>query len=131
MFARGEAFVEEAAPKVLVSYLTGHIDATMMRHLLEQFEGWRRVNGDDLMAFHDLEQVTDYDSEARLLVTPWARQHRPQFRCVHVLVRSQAIAWGIRVLGTLTDRLLVAHHDRTSFETARATATAARRALAG
>ncbi len=130
-FANGEAHVEEAAPKIIVSVVTGYIDVAMMRHLLEQFEAWRARNGEGLVSFHDLEGVTDYDPEARRLLAAWVQRHRPQFRVAHILVRSQALAWGIRLLSTLTDRLIVAHSDRASFDLARPASIKARCSLGG
>jgi hypothetical protein len=64
--------------------------------------------------------------EARVLLRSWLRQHRRQFRVAHVLVRSRALTWGFRLLGTLTDDLIIAHDDRASFEKARPAVTGAR-----
>ncbi len=126
VFARGEARVDVVPPKTVVSRVTGYIDVPMMRHLLAHFEEWRSTSGDDLVSFHDMEEVTDYDPEARLLLTSWLRQHRRQFRVAHVLVRSRALTWGFRLLGTLTDDLIVAHDGRESFEKASPVATGVR-----
>ncbi len=114
--------VEVVAPKVFTSRATGHCDVAMVDELIGHLEAWRSKAGPGLVAFHDLDEVTDYDSEARLRITPWSRQHLAQFHEVHVLVRSQALAWGIRLLSVLTDGLITAHHERASFEAALAKA---------
>jgi hypothetical protein len=116
--SKGRVHAAVVAPKVFASRVSGHLDLATVEELLRQLEAWRREAGPGLIAFHDLEQVTDYDSEARMRITPWSREHRAQFREVHVLVRSHAVAWGIRILSALTDGLIVAHHQRAAFEEA-------------
>lgn len=117
-FPSGTVSTRIVHPHLFASQLGGHLDLAMVEYLLRDLEAWRSSGATGLVAFHDLDEVTDYDSEARLRITPWSRQHRGQFRSVHVLVRSQAVAWGIRLLSALTDGLIVAHHQRGTFEAA-------------
>jgi hypothetical protein len=118
VFPSGVVSTRVVYPHLFASELGGHMDVAMAEYLLRDLEAWRSRGVTGLVAFHDLAEVTDYDSEARLRITPWSRQHRGQFRAVHVLVRSQAVAWGIRLLSALTDGLIVAHHQREAFEAA-------------
>ncbi len=116
VFPSGAVSTRVVHPHLFASQLSGHLDVAMVEVLLRDLEAWRSSAGSGLVAFHDLAAVTDYDPEARLRITPWSRQHRRQFRAVHVLVSRQAVAWGIRLLSALTDGLIVAHHQRQTFE---------------
>jgi hypothetical protein len=99
--------------------MTGNLDLNLAREFLAHLERWVRLGGQGLMAFHDWELVEDYDTEARNLLTPWSKLNRPKFERVHMLVRSRALAWGIRIVNSITNDVMVAHHSRDSFEEAR------------
>ncbi len=104
--------------------MSGRFDLALARHFLASLDAWVKLGATGLLAFHDWERVEDYDSEARELLTPWSKLHRPKFEAVHMLVQTRALAWGIAIVNSVTGDVMTAHHRRASFDEARrATAT--------
>ena len=99
--------------------MTGKLDVPLAREFLAHLDRWVKLGGMHLLAFHDWELVDDYDTEARSVLTPWSKLHRPKFNRVHMLVRSRTLAWGISIVNRITDDVMTAHHTRASFEQAR------------
>ncbi len=98
--------------------MTGRLDVPLAREFLGHLDRWVKLGGDHLLAFHDWEQVDDYDTDARTFLTPWSKLHRPKFERVHMLVHSRTLAWGISIVNSLTNDVMVAHHSRAAFEQA-------------
>jgi hypothetical protein len=99
--------------------MTGYLDVPLAEHFLASLDAWAKLGGKSLVAFHDWEALRDYDPNARLMLTPWSKEHRAQFECVHMLVRSRTVAWGISIVNSLTRDVMIPHHTRASFEEAR------------
>jgi hypothetical protein len=119
---RGTLSVQLLSSRLLTTKMSGTLDMPLAHEFLNHLDRWVSMGGSHLLAFHDWELVDDYDAEARTLLTPWSKLHRPKFDCVHMLVRSRALAWGISIVNSLTSDVMVAHHSRASFEKARRTA---------
>ncbi len=102
-----------------MSNMSGKLDVPLAREFLDHLDRWVKLGGSHLIAFHDWEAVEDYDTEARTLLTPWSKLHRPKFDRVHMLVRSRTLAWGISIVNSITSDVMVAHHSRVAFEQAR------------
>jgi hypothetical protein len=116
---RGTLSVQVLSPRLLLSKMTGKLDVPLAQDFLDHLDRWVRLGGNHLLAFHDWELVDDYDTEARTLLTPWSKLHRPKFDRVHMLVRSRTLAWGISIVNSITNDVMIAHHTRSSFEQAR------------
>lgn len=115
----GRLTIEALGPRILQTHLVGHLDVQLARHLLATLEEWVALGGSKLMAFHDWEELVDYDAEARTVLTPWSRANRAKFDGIHMLIRGRAIAWGINIFNSLTGNNLKIHHARGSFAEAR------------
>lgn len=115
----GKLSVQIISPRLLTSTMVGRLDVPLAREFLANLDRWVKLGGSHLLAFHDWEQVNDYDTEARAVLTPWSKLHRPQFERVHMLVRGRTLAWGISIVNSLTNDVIVAHHSRATFEQAR------------
>ena len=118
----GTLDVDVVSRRVVCTRMTGHLDAELARQFLASLEEWLKLGGTDLLAFHDWDAVLDYDTEARSILTPWSKLHRPKFDRVHMLVRTRTLAWGIRIVNSLTANVMLVHHTRQSFEQARSAA---------
>jgi hypothetical protein len=120
----GRLSLEVVSPRLLTTTMSGRLDVPLARHFLACLDAWVKPSASGLLAFHDWERLEDYDSQARDLLMPWAKAHRPKFEAVHMLVRNRAIAWGIQIANHLTDGNMTTHHQRESFEEARRAAPA-------
>lgn len=114
----GSLKVQVMSPRLLTSKMTGRLNVPLAQEFLNHLDAWVKLGGDHLMAFHDWEAVEDYDTDARTLLTPWSKQHRPKFDRVHMLVRGRTLAWGISIVNSITNDVIVAHHSRGTFEDA-------------
>jgi hypothetical protein len=110
--------VRVLSPRVLTSRISGHLDKARALELISHLDAWRKLHGSDLVALHDLYDLEDYDSDARSVVTQWSKAHRNEFRSVHLLLRSRAVAWGVRIINGLIGNLIVVHQSRPPFEAA-------------
>jgi hypothetical protein len=111
--------VQVISSRLLTSTMTGKLDLALAREFLDNLDRWVKLGGEHLIAFHDWELVEDYDTEARTLLTPWSKLHRPKFDRVHMLVRTRTLAWGISIVNSITNDVMIAHHSRAAFEQAR------------
>jgi hypothetical protein len=76
--------------------------------------------------FNDWEGMTNYDGEARSVMTNTAISMRKDCEHVHLLVRSKAVALGVRVASAVVPNL-TSHVDRATFESALAASIARHR----
>jgi len=67
--------------------------------------------------FNDWEEMTNYDGEARTVMTSTALSIRKDCEHVHLLVRSKAVALGVKVASAVVPNL-TSHVDRATFESA-------------
>jgi hypothetical protein len=106
-------------PTVIHTRLSGRFDMALASCFIETLEGW--MGGRTcLHAFHDCMALEDYEVDARTRITEWSRAHAAPFSAVHLLVRSRVVAWGVRLVTSLTGDLIVAHAERATFDAARA-----------
>ncbi len=103
--SQGEIVVTLASTRVITSRARGVLDESIARHLLAQHDLWRELGGSQLETFHDWEELTDYTSEARLVLTAWARQYRRDMSTANILVSSASLAVGVRLVNSLTRRV--------------------------
>ena len=116
--ATSQLEVRIISANLVVTRMTGRLDAGVAAALIEALDEWMSLGGRRLEAFHDWYGIEDYDSEARVLLTPWSVQHRAAFKSVNVLVRGRAVAWGLSIVNALIGGLISTHHDRRTFEEA-------------
>jgi hypothetical protein len=116
--SQGRVVVKIVSPRVLTSTVSGYLDRELGAQLVSRLDMWTRLGGTGLVAFHDCEGLADYASEARVAITQWSKAHRDRFREVHILVRSRAVAWGLKIINGLIGDVIIMHSDRTSFKTA-------------
>ena len=84
------------SPGVMVSRVLGHLDAPTAHFLAASLRGHLESTRVRLVRFHDWARVTDYDSDARVLLTELTREARTRTEGVHVLVQSPLVAFGLR-----------------------------------
>lgn len=118
----GELEVQIIDTRILKTRMNGFLNAELAQHFIDALESWRKLGGTELQAFHDWYEVKDYESEARVLLTPWSMAHRHSFAAVHMLLRGRAMAWGVQIVNTVIGGLITAHHARPSFDMAFAAA---------
>lgn len=124
--AQGRLEAEVVSSRILVTKMSGCLDLPLAERFLACLDAWVKLGGSGLLAFHDWQDVRDYESHARELLTPWSKANRPKFTNVHILVQGRALAWGIQIVNGLTGDVMTAHHTREEFEEARRSALHAR-----
>jgi hypothetical protein len=114
----GSLAVEVISSRVVSTKMAGFLDLGLASLLVASLHECVTLGGGHLIAFHDWESITDYDTDVRALLAPWSKLHRSEFDCVHLLVQSRTLAWGIRIVTGVAGGTLIAHRSRTSFEQA-------------
>lgn len=115
---RGSVSIHWPTPAVMLTVFGGHGDESLAEvHMREAGAAYAR--GAAVHHFFDLEDMTAYDSAARLRLTRFAIEHRAQVRSATFLVKSKIVAMGVST-AALAARLVglefVVLSDRAEFE---------------
>ena len=123
--ASGRIRVTEPAPGVFVSEVHGRatigVIGVIIRFAEEMLAADRR-----LLVFHDWEDVSGYDAEARRQLTDWTDRIKPFWDGSHILFASPIVAMAVSVAGLTMRGRLSSYSSRKSWELALAKACAAR-----
>ena len=68
-----------------------------------------------LRGFHDWELMTDYDADARTLLTETTVMNLRRIEVAHFITGSRLVAFGVRPAGAFIGKLVL-HPTRASFE---------------
>jgi hypothetical protein len=117
---------ERPAEGVLFTRLDGHMDVAAARRIVDAGNQVIREHG-RLLVFHDWEEMLSYDTEARHVLTSWAKEIDRSVERAHILFRSKLVAMGVSVAAMALGGMLTAHPSRTSFVAARRDALATRK----
>lgn len=102
---------------LVVQRLEGHADleviSVMLRHLDDQL-----ARGTKLAIFDDFEELVSYDSDARIAITDWAKEHLPALSTMAILTRSKLVSMGTAVANLALGGRLRAYTNRARFEAA-------------
>jgi len=112
--ARSKVWVWRPARGLYVTRVVGHFDDAAAAFVETMA---RKVVADDgkIAGFHDWEEMTDYDAEARARLMELVRQIRKENEFTQFLVRSRLVALGIQAASVVLHGLRV-HHTRAGFE---------------
>jgi hypothetical protein len=112
----GTVWVWSPATGVIVTMVKGVLSTQAATRLAESMRRWNEQFGrhED---FHDWEGMTNYDGEARAIMTSTALSMRNSYERSHLLVRSKAVAFGVKVASTVVPNI-TSHFDRATFESA-------------
>lgn len=120
--AKGTVSLWDPAPGIVFSYVTDVLTAegalaieTATRRSMARF-------GPQII-FHDWDEMTDYETEARAQLTQFGMEARKSFDGVHMLVRSKIVQFGVQAANLVVRRIQL-YEARAPFE------AALRRALA-
>jgi hypothetical protein len=109
------------SPSVMVTRVIGHLDAPAARFLATSLRSHLKATRVRLVGFHDWARVTDYDSDARILLTELTREALTRTEGVHVFVQSPLVAFGLRTASTVLPNVH-AYQLRAAFDAALSTA---------
>jgi hypothetical protein len=113
---KGKVYIWEPAPGIVVSRVTGVLTAEGAQVL--ETVGRRSIGRHgSLTAFHDWEDMTDYDPAARTQLTKFGLDSRKSFDTVHIMVRSTIVRLGVQA-ANLVVRTMHMHDSRNTFEAA-------------
>lgn len=79
------------------------------------------ARGQKLHAFHDWEQVSDYDLAVRSSQVAWVKQHRRMIASLNILIATGILSMGVATAGMLLSLVgftLKAFRERDRFEAA-------------
>ncbi|MGH7280789.1 MAG: hypothetical protein ACRELY_04645 [Polyangiaceae bacterium] len=74
------------------------------------------AGGRRLLVFHDWENVSGYDADARKLLTEWSGRITPYWDGSHILFSSPLIAMAVAVASLSLRGKITTYSSRTSFE---------------
>ena len=103
-------------PGLMASRVLGHLDLAAARFLASSLEehGARSAKT-RLVGFHDWSRMTDYDGDARVLLTGASRATIARSDGIHLLVESPLVAFGIRTASVVLTNVFV-YSARSAFE---------------
>jgi hypothetical protein len=102
---------------LMASRVIGHLDVAAARFLATSLREHLRTTTGPAVGFHDWSRMTDYDGDARILLTDVAREALPRSEGVHVLVGSPLVAFGLRTASVVL-RHVFSYVAREPFEAA-------------
>ena len=105
---RGVSLVYRIGPRIVVSRARGYIQAPHIKSLIE-FCDRRLAQVDSLVVVHDWFGVTSYDSEVRLIMTPWAIGTRSRHEAILIGVHSKLVRMGISVVALASRAPITTH----------------------
>ena len=109
--------ITRSAPGVLVSAVRGHLNAAGARVLGDSFLSLAAREKCHLRVFHDWSEMTDYDGEARVLLTDVASVLVPLSEAIHFFVTAPAVVFGVRAANLILKKL-TAHATGGSYDAA-------------
>jgi hypothetical protein len=83
-------------PALMATQVAGHIDAPAAHFLAQSLRKQLTASATRIIGFHDWANLTDYESDARIVLTGVAREALPRTVGIHLLVRSPLVLFGIR-----------------------------------
>ncbi len=112
----GTMFMWRPAPKLFVSRVEGHFSVA---HVHAMIAANRRVITEDkrVVGYHDWEGMTDYDAEARSVITRFGAEVKSVNDGTFILLRSKIIVAAVQAANILL-RNITAYSERDAFEAA-------------
>src|SRR5687768_1929322 len=112
--ATGELLLWRAAPRLLVTRISGEVDVEFLRFYTTHAE--REMVAGKITVFHDWAGLTTYEPAARDRLKIWGREHNADFVAVHYLVRAKVLSMVIAVAALTLGRDLHGTTDRELFQ---------------
>jgi hypothetical protein len=113
--ARGSVVVWRPAPGVFVTRVVGHLDEAGAREIEGAFRRQIAEEGRHV-GFNDWFDMTDYDSQARILLTEMVNESIALIEASHVLIASKLVAFGVRAANVVLRRHLTVYSDPEAFD---------------
>ncbi|MCC6874071.1 MAG: hypothetical protein IT378_07160 [Sandaracinaceae bacterium] len=111
---RGELWIWQPAPRVVVQKCVGHAPEAIARAMTQRLTSII-ANASPIVIFDDWQGVTGYDSDGRLALTEWTRRQLSHIEAIHILVGSKLVAMGISVSNLVLGQPSHAYSDRLRF----------------
>jgi hypothetical protein len=124
--ARGTVHLWEPSPRVVVTKVVGVLTVEGGQ-AIEMATRRASAKSGQHIQFHDWEEQTDYEAEARAKLTNVALELSKHIERLHILARSTVVRLGLKA-ASLVLRSLKMHDDRARFEAELRRALGARRA---
>ncbi len=117
---RGVVRIWWPAPTLMATEVEGHLDASAARFLATSLRE-HAVTLARIVGFHDWKGLSDYDSEARILLTGVARESLACSEGTHVLASSALVVFGLRAANVILGNVH-GYSERAAFDAALASA---------
>ena len=114
---RGSASIRRPATHVEHLKAKGFANKEALAPILEQRDRIVRECG-KIALFDDLEELEGYDSELRIGLTRWSREHRSVIVAFHILTKSRLVAMGVTVANLALGGSIRPHMQRKTFDVA-------------
>jgi hypothetical protein len=122
---KGTLRMSEPAPGVLLTVARGRATVGAVFALI-RFSEQMVAAGRRLLVFHDWENLSGYDLEAKQTLTEWSRRIIRHWDASHILFRSQLIAMAVAVENLAVRGKATSYGSRKKWEAALATACVSR-----
>jgi hypothetical protein len=117
---RGTVYIWHPAPTVFVTRAEGCLTERAARAIC--VAGRKVIAADGrLVVFQDWEELTDYEREARIVMTKMGLEFRRHVELSHFLVRARIVALGIQLANVVLGNLRVQPSRRALEEVLRST----------
>lgn len=117
---RGALYCYRVAPDVVFAQVVGHLDVEGAKVFMA-FADPLLGRSSPVDMFHDWEDMTSYDSDARTALTKWTVDRRESLGTAVFLVTSKIVAMGVATANVATSPIgvtLHSHTERAAFEKA-------------
>ena len=111
-----ESLIWQPARGVLATQVAGAITAGVAQGLAAALRKVVHAHG-RVVVIHDWEQMTDYEPEARVILTDIGRELKKQIDLTHILLRSRIVALAVQAATLLVPNIKV-HGSRVTLERA-------------
>jgi hypothetical protein len=112
----GAVLVEVRGMRAVTTVGIGKLDAPLVHQMLSLYDRWLSLADHGLVAFHDLEGVTDQEAGGVTELLRWLLPHQTRFAAIHFLLRSPVARAHVGAGNLDFGGILQAHGDRAEFE---------------
>lgn len=110
--ARGGLSMLVPAPWVLEFRVCGYFDIELADRMLELADKELDRTLARFVAFHDWDEMTSYDTRARLRLTAWVLTNRERFDAIHILTNASLVSMGVSVANMALGRFMTSYGPR-------------------
>jgi hypothetical protein len=103
---------------IVAARVKGHVREKIATAIYAEIDAHTSKHGFPAIGFGDLEELTDFDWEARMVLVRWNLKHRNAAQRLHLLVGSPVVKLALRIMSIALGDTVVVHENRATMEAA-------------